>query len=199
MFRFRYVFPLLIAVLTAIIASTVMAVSKKSFDSVNDGYEINKDVKEYASDLNIDLDTAIHQLALQELAGNLDAELSRKEADTYAGLWIQHSPQFRIIVQFTQEGKETIRPYIENEALADIVDVRVVQYTLKELEAAQVATQLKIRNLDIPTNSGINVVENRVELYVVERSRFDVAIQDTKMQLPPQVKVVTVSELSTQE
>jgi hypothetical protein len=74
-----------------------------------------------------------------------------------------------------------------------------VEYTLKELEAAQVATQLGISNLDIPTNSGINVVENRVELYVVERSRFDVAMQNTKMQLPPQVKVVTVSELSTQE
>jgi hypothetical protein len=74
-----------------------------------------------------------------------------------------------------------------------------VKYTLKQLEAAQATTQFIIRNIDIPTNSGINVVENRVELYVVERSRFDVAMQDTRIQLPPQVKVVTVSELGVQE
>jgi hypothetical protein len=79
-----------------------MAASKKSAYLFDDGYNTAKDVEAYASSLNIDLDTAAHQLSLQELAGDLDAELSRKEADTYAGLWIQHSPQFRIIVQFTQ-------------------------------------------------------------------------------------------------
>ncbi len=114
-------------------------------------------------------------------------------------MWIQHSPKFRIIVQFTQDGKSTIRRYIENGDFVDFVDVREVQYTLKELEAAQVATQLIIRNLDILTNSGINVSENKVELFVVERSRFNVVMQDAKIQLPPQVIVVTVSELSNQE
>lgn len=100
-----------------------MAKSKKPFFSFDNGYEITKkDVEAYASDLKIDLDKAANQLALQELAGNLDAELSLKEAATYAGLWIQHSPQFRIIVQFTKEGKETILPYIENEALSNYVE-----------------------------------------------------------------------------
>jgi hypothetical protein len=176
-----------------------MAASKKSAYLFDDGYNTAKDVEAYASSLNIDLDTAAHQLSLQELAGDLDAELSRKEADTYAGLWIQHSPQFRIIVQFTKEGEKTIRPYIENGTLADYVETRIVEYTLKELEAAQVATQLEIRKIDFPTNSGINLVENRVELYVVERSRFDVAMQETKMQLAPQVRVVTVSELAAEQ
>ena len=74
-----------------------------------------------------------------------------------------------------------------------------MEYTLKELEAAQVATQLEIRDLGIATNSGINMVDNRVELYVIERSRFDVALQSKEIILPPQVKVVTVSDLSTQE
>jgi hypothetical protein len=66
------------AMFTAIIASTVMAASKKTLHSDNDGYGITKDAKEYASYFGIDLDTAIHQLALQELAGNLDAELATK-------------------------------------------------------------------------------------------------------------------------
>ena len=74
---------------------------------------MSKDVKAYASALNIDLDTAAQRLALQELVGYLDAELASKEKVTYGGLWIQHYPQFRVIAQFTQGGKETLRPYIE--------------------------------------------------------------------------------------
>jgi hypothetical protein len=127
MFRFRYLLPLLLAVLTEIITSSVLAAPKKSPFSVNEGDEIPKDVISYASDQKIDIDTAIHRLALQNLAGNLDAALSGNEEDTYAGLWVQHSPQFRIIVQFTREGKETIRPYIENGPLADIVEIREVK------------------------------------------------------------------------
>jgi hypothetical protein len=199
MLHFRYMLPLQMAVLIAILLSSVMAASKNSFEPINDHSEMTKDVEAYASYLKTDLDTATRQLALQDSAGKLDATLARNEADTYAGLWIQHSPQFRIVVQFTQEGNETIRPYIESETIADYVETRIAEYTLKELEAAQVATQLEIRNLGIPTNSGINVIDNKVELYIVERSRFDVAMQAAKIQLLPQVRAVTVSELSTQE
>jgi hypothetical protein len=176
-----------------------LAAPKKSSVSVNDGREIPQYILSYASDQNIDVDTAIHRLALQDLAGNLDAELSKNEEDTYAGLWIQHSPEFRIIVQFTREGKETIHPYIENGSLADIVEIREVKYTLKELKAAQIAAKSKIRSLGVHTNFGTNVFENRFEVYVVERPRFDLAIQNARVDLPPQVKVVTVSELASTE
>jgi hypothetical protein len=133
---------------------------------------------------------------LQDFAGDLDAELSAKEADTFAGLWIQHTPQFQIIVQFTQDGKETIRPYIENGPLADIIDVRIADVTLAELEATQAAALLKVRDFDIPVESGINGFENRVELYVIERSRFETILQETRIQLPDNVDVITVDELS---
>jgi hypothetical protein len=36
-------------------------------------------------------------------------------------------------------------------------------------------------------------------LYVVERSRFDVAMQNARMELPPQIKVVKVSELGVKQ
>jgi hypothetical protein len=199
MFRFRFLLPLLMTTLTAIMVSSVLAAPKKSPFSVNKGDEIPKDAISYASDQKIELDTAIYRLALSNLAGNLDAALSGNEEDTYAGLWIQHSPQFRIIVQFTRGGRETIRPYIENGPLADIVEIREVKYTLKELKAAQVEAKSKIRSLGVRTNSGTNVFENRFEVYVVERSRFDVAMQNVRIELPPQVKVVTVSELGSPE
>lgn len=81
----------------------------------------------------------------------------------------------------------------------DIVEIREVKYTLKELKAAQLAAKSKIRSLGVPTNSGTNVFENRYEVYVVDHSRFDLAIQNARVELPPQVKVVTVSELASPE
>lgn len=198
MFRFRHISALLVLFIT-VVTSTVLTASKNLPSAIDDDHAISKDVKAYASAMNIDLDTAIQRLALQELVGYLDAELAVNEKASYGGLWIQHSPQFRVIVQFTQGGEETIRPYIENEPFSDIVDVRLVEYSLEELKAAQISTQSKIRDLYIPTNSGINVFDNRVELYVIERSQFDASIQDMKIQLPDQVEIVTVSELGTSE
>lgn len=41
--------------------------------------------------------------------------------------------------------------------------------------------------------------ENRVELYVIERSRFEGALQEARIEIPEHVKVITVSELSARE
>lgn len=158
-----------------------------------------RDAKVYASDLDVDLDTAIYRLKLQEIAGELDAELATKEADIYAGLWIQHTSPFRIITQFTQSGEETIRPYVEGGPLDGVIEVQTANISLAELKAAQVAADRNIRNIKIPVESGINVFENRVELYVVERSQFDSTLQEVRIELPEYVKVITVSELSIRE
>ncbi len=195
MFRFRYA-GIFLVVFTIIVTTTAVAATQNIFYSGSEDNAKTHDAKVYASDLEIDLDTAIHQLMLQDLAGNLAAELAVKEVDTFAGLWIQHTPQFRIFVQFTQFGKETIRSYIENGPLADIVDVRIAMVSLAELEAAQAAVLLNIRDLNIPIESGINVFQNRVELYVIKRSQFDTALQEARIQLPKHVTVITVNELS---
>ena len=55
----------------------------------------------YAKRHGVTIDEARHRLKLQDVAGELDAELSIKEAETFAGLWIEHTPTFRVIVQFT--------------------------------------------------------------------------------------------------
>lgn len=83
-----------------------------------------QDAKVYAADQGIDLNEAVRRLKLQGALGGLGAQLATKERDTFAGLWIQHSPEFRIVVQFTCDGEETIRPYIENVPFADIVEVQ---------------------------------------------------------------------------
>ncbi|HIE56888.1 MAG TPA: hypothetical protein EYP88_01465 [Anaerolineales bacterium] len=80
-----------------------------------------QDAKMYTSRFGVDLDEAIRRLKLQSEIGDLNAELAAKEQDTFAGLWIQHQPEYRVIVRFTRNGGVTTQPYIENGPLADII------------------------------------------------------------------------------
>ncbi len=154
------------------------------------------DAKIYASNMGVSLDEALKRFGLQDIAGDLDAELSVKEAETFAGLWLEHTPEFQVIVQFTRNADETIKPYISKE-LADIVEVRTAKWSLVELQKAQDDVISSVSGLDIPVESGINVFENRVELYVAKAdwARFDEAMQEGKMRLPDNVVVIPVEEM----
>ena len=158
-----------------------------------------QDAQEYASDTGVNIDEALSRFQLQDIAGELDAELSTKEVETFAGLWIEHTPEFRVIVQFTQDGEETIKPYLKQHTeLANIVEVRTANVSLANLQRAQANASHSVRASGIPADSGINVYNNSVELYVVkvDRSRFDNALQRGEIQLPDNVRVITVEALA---
>jgi hypothetical protein len=205
MFRFRraYFLILVFASITLIFANTSVAqgeVGTPENDApIFEGDALLLDAQGYADEHGLELSEAVRRLQLQEPAGELNAELLAKESATFAGAWIQHSPEFRIIVQFTENGEATLQPYIENGPLAGMVEVRTADVPLIELEAIQDAIWLAIRGLDIPVASGINAFENRVELYVVERQRLDAALRATNIQLSDRVEIVTVNELGEDE
>ena len=198
MFRVHRLY-ILVLVATVVIVTTVTATTQNIPHIITNDDVLNPDIMAYAVDLGIDYDTANYQLQIQDIAGDLDAELMVKEGDTFAGLWIQHTPQFQIVAQFTQNGEETIHPYIENSALADIVEVRTVDTSLIELVNIQAKALRDVGEVSIPVESGINVFQNHVELYITERFRFDIALQEDKIQLSDNVRVITVDELSANE
>jgi len=154
-----------------------------------------RDAKMYASRFGVDLDEAIRRLKLQSEIGDLNAELAAKERDTFAGLWIQHQPEYRVIVQFTRNGRITIQPYIGNGPLADTIEVRTASVTLAELEAARDRAGRVVSELGIRDFSAINVIENRAELYVLDPEQFNIALRKANLQLPANVEVIKVNEL----
>lgn len=99
-------------------------------------------------------------------------------------------------MRFTRDGEETIRPYIENGPLAGLVEVRIASATLKELEAARAQAVQIADKLGIRVNSGINVLENRAELYVLDLMHFNAALQKAHIRLPAHVEVIQVKELA---
>lgn len=62
---------------------------------------LQMDATQYAMMFGVDMASAIRQLNLQQDIGELSARLTKSEAATFAGMWIQHQPSYKIIVQFT--------------------------------------------------------------------------------------------------
>ncbi len=155
------------------------------------------DAQIYAKQYGVTVDEALRRFELQKIAGTLDAELSSNEAKTFGGLWIEHVPEFRVVVLFTSNGESTAKPYL-NKDLINITNVRTVNVSLANLQSAQAEVLSSFRSSGIPVDSEINIYENRVKVKVAEsdRFRFDNALQNGELRIPRDVDINVVPELA---
>lgn len=157
---------------------------------------VTQDAQSYADDVGVELDEAIVRLQGQGMIGRLGAEIETLEPATYGGHWIQHEPQYRMVVLFTRESETTICPYIEGRPMFDIVQVRSAEATYLELKNSQEEATKVVREAGIQAESGINVYRNLVELYVKEPAELDSALQQAGLTLPDHVEVIQVAAFS---
>jgi len=151
------------------------------------------DAAVYAEEAGITMDEAVRRLELQPVIGKLDAELSSKEMETFAGLWIELPPEFKIVVLFTNNGEETIEPYLQSYPdLAEIIEVCSAELSLIDLQEAQEEITSSLRSLGIFTDSEVDVKGNCVNVYVSERASIDDAVRDGKLIVPDCVNIVII-------
>ncbi|HHX42792.1 MAG TPA: hypothetical protein GX714_02225 [Chloroflexi bacterium] len=155
------------------------------------------DAQWYVSTYNVSLEEALRRLQLQDDIDGLEPALIAAEGDTFAGLWIQHVPEFRLVIAFTEGGEETVVPYVEGQPWAELVEVRTMSATLAQLVAALEETDEMMRELGIRGDLVVDVKENRVQLRVTNQGELDAALQRTGMRLPDHVAVVPVERLVT--
>ena len=153
------------------------------------------DARSYAADYGVELDEAIGILIGQEAIGELDQELQSSESATFGGLWIQNEPDYRVVVAFTREGEETIRPYVDGSSVADIVEVRQVEMSLVELKKARREAVSMVKELGFKASSGIDLPNNMVELYLTakEIEKLEIELQKSGLTLPNRVELVEES------
>ncbi len=155
-----------------------------------------KDAEWYADQHGVDQEEALRRLELQSEIGSLNAKLMEQEREIFAGLWVEHDPEFRIIVRFTSNGDETIQNYIEQEDVAEILDVREASVTLEQLTSAQEKAMLTLEEANIPFESGLNLFESRVEIYVTDQAQVESRIDAISVELPPEVDIIEIEALS---
>lgn len=141
-----------------------------------DGEALRADAAEYVKDQNVSIDEAVRRLDLQDDIGRLEAELVSGEPDTFGGLWIQHKPEYKVVINMTG-GDEKVADYIRGTPFAHEVEVREAARTLKQLETQQRSIINTLRSLSVPSESSINVVMNRVELAVLDSDLLTSALE----------------------
>jgi hypothetical protein len=125
-----------------------------------------QDAAFYADKFGVSLHEAGRQLQLQEAVDALNARLTEEQAATFAGLSIEHSPQFHVVARFTRKGEETILPYL-SPALAEVVRVEPARFTLQQLERRLEASYHRVRGAGIPSAGQVDVRANRAEVHVL--------------------------------
>jgi hypothetical protein len=133
-------------------------------EAVVDG--IQQDAAAYASTFRVTLQEGARRLQLQEAVDALNARLTEEQAATFAGLSIEHAPEFHVVARFTRNGEETLRPYL-SPALAQVVRVEPARFTLQQLERRLEASYHRVRGAGIPAAGAVDVRANRAEVHVL--------------------------------
>lgn len=169
MFHLRRIFAVMVmlAILGALTSSSFAQTTEGGNSNYTGDNALIMDAKAYASAMGVDIDEAIRRLQLQDEIGELNLELTNNEGETFAGLWIQHQPKYRVVVMFTRDGEATLESYVQNGLLAGLVEAQTARTTLKDLEVTQSQVVQAVSALEIRTSSAINIPNNRVELYTL--------------------------------
>jgi hypothetical protein len=148
---------------------------------------LQRDAAAYAEDQSIPLDEAIRQLRLQDPVGELNAVLQEREGDVFGGLWIEHEPGYRVVVAVTGDQSRILRRYVEDGPLEDEVEIREAEATLEELVSAQAATMRILEEVGSRADTGIDVQQNCVSLYVADPEALQTRLDSAGAVLPEHV------------
>jgi len=193
---FNYI-TILILLLTVIFSgSTVWAQT----DSVDISTLDHSDPTIYAANIyahyyNISKTEALERFKLQNVIGKLDNDLSINEPETFAGLWIEHSP-YKVVIQCTTDGSNIIKPYLSSE-LSGLIEVRIVKRSLKELQQLQLDLLKQINALGLDVSTSINVKTNQIEIRTVNIDQTESMLSFDKFSIPDYVKIIEVPSLPT--
>ncbi len=183
--------------LSAIPSSQSSTAAPLTCPSLPENDALARDAQFYAADFGVSVEEAICRLMIQDEIGPLGRAIRSGEPETFAGLWIQHKPAFGVNVLFTKNPQATLAPYVKDSPLAGIIQARKAKVSLRNLNQAQGQAHAVADAAGIPAESGINVPENRVELYVMDTRGFTKALRAAGLRLPDHVKLIQVEQHSS--
>jgi hypothetical protein len=161
----------------------------------------NYDTVTYSLNNGISYEEGSRRFALRNKIDNLEERLIHDNPNTFAGLWLEHTPEFKLVVQFVGEPQKDISTYLSKELTA-ITEVRHAEFSLVDLERVRTeALESIISEGEIPIESDIDVKKNRVELYVTDENYIKSrnAVQNIGLGFSSNTKVINVPSLSNKE
>ena len=160
---------------------------------------LRRDAASYAEDFDVSVEEALKRLRLQSEIGELDAKVAVEDASTFGGLWIQHVPDYKVKVAFTENASSKLAGYDVTDGLREnlqAVPVSVSLATLLETQANAVAAAERVSQV---VESSVQVVDGQVELYTTDEAALRRALTDGGESIPDHVVLVEVDSHSVPE
>jgi hypothetical protein len=205
--RLKKILPILALIVIVIVTvfSITGASASNSFhaakpEGIKDSDGLLFDAKMCSQHWNVTVDEALRRFKLEDSARVLEAKLWERESATFGGLWIQNTPEFKIVAAFSGDAAKTIASYVTPE-ISDVIEARSVKYSYNELQAIRNEFQSSLKDLGIEFNSATNVMENNIDIDIVakDKSRVDNGITGNKLKMSDQIKINVVNGLSKPE
>jgi hypothetical protein len=154
----------------------------------------------YAQSYGVSEAEAQRRLRLQQQIadeiGRIRPRLEAEQRGNYADLWMEHSPEFRMVVAFVREPEATLRRYTANPLFV----ARRVEHSLAELERGAAEASAQLRRIGVPAGGGAEVIENRVRIEVaIDQSEADALVASRRVRLAPFVRLVGHDSLDPAE
>lgn len=156
-----------------------------------------RDAKTYAAQYGVSVEEAIQRLSLQKDIGAANSRLLSQEEDTFAGIWIQHTPEFRVFVRFKNGPGDNARSYLQNSPFGSLITFQAAEASLQELRAEQALVTDLLKSSEIPFMTGIDTSEGKVNLYVTDASEVTGYLKSIGKLLPEQVRIIQLKSLAT--
>lgn len=157
------------------------------------GEAVLRDAKSYSSMYGTDLEESVRRIVLQSEIGELNQRLAENEPEDYGGLFVEHTPMYRVVVQFTQESHVSLEKYAISDSLKNDLVIARVEVSFQELERRRESAAKLLASIGLQANSGIDVRQNQVLLYVTDLSNAESMIAAKAVTLPGHVELVEVA------
>lgn len=161
--------------------------------------DATSDAAAYAQDFKVSVEEASRRLTLQGEAGELEARLRDEQPATFAGVMIEHRPQFRITVGFTTGASQQVADLQVSPQLASVLQPREAAVSLSALEEAQRVSVDLIRRLGVELEAGIDLRSGRVKLYLPPSTVVQTALRTGGLVLPELADIISVERLGQLE
>lgn len=116
----------------------------------------------YAQMHRVSLAEAKKRLARVPYIGQLDKQLQRELPDTFAGLYIENEPSYRVVVKFTKDAKTQLARYTSD----PIFVAETAPHSLEFLLSAQEEIGQQLLKANIRFESGLDLSASAIDLSV---------------------------------
>jgi hypothetical protein len=160
----------------------------------NEDVGANTDIEQYALAAGVSMTEAGYRLRLQEDVGYLRSSVAESAKHIYGGLYIEHSPRYRVVVQHVGSNVDELQ-HLVGASLAAVVEYEEVSYTEADLF-------VEIHRLHEALGQGahnlyVDTIGNRIVIEVLSAAAVDALTSALGVRLPTAAEFEIVDELPT--